>query len=179
MQRLEGIRTRRSIRRFKDIEVPRDLVLKAVDSAKYYPSWKNTQTARFMLIENKELKSKIADCVLGFTHNTEIINNAPSLIIVLTIKGRSGYERDGSPTTSKGSHFESFDAGLATQNLMLSLHNEGIGSVVLGIYDEDKIKKLLELDDTYSISCLLPIGYKVEDAVCPMRHTNEEFLIIK
>ena len=60
MELLEGIRTRRSIRKFKDVEVPRDLILKAVDSAKYYPSWKNTQTARFMLVENKELKSKVS-----------------------------------------------------------------------------------------------------------------------
>lgn len=179
MELIEGIKTRRSIREFKKEMVSDDLIMKAVDAAKFYPSWKNTETARFILIKDTDLKNKIAYAVLNFEHNTNIILNAPELIVVTTIDNRSGYERDGSPTTAKGSHFQSFDAGAATYALQLSLHNYGIGSVVLGIYDEAKIKEILSLGEGISVSCLLPIGYKAQEVVAPKRHTNEEFLTIK
>ncbi len=179
MELKECIKERRSIRKFKNEFVDDNIIIDAIDSTRFYPSWKNSQTVRFILVKDKNIKSEIANCVLGFQHNTDIINNAPELVVVLTKKGISGYEKDGSPTTSKGSHFESFDAGLATQNLMLLLHEKGVGSVVLGIYDEDKIKEVLSLDDTLSISCLLPIGYPLENALCPRRKEVNDILIIK
>ncbi len=179
MDILECIKARRSVRKFKPELVEDDAIINAIDVARYYPSWKNSQTVRFILIKDNKIKSEIANNVLGFTHNTDIINNAPELIVVLTKKGRSGYERDGSATTSKGSHFESFDAGLATQNLMLALSNFGIGSVVLGIYDEDGIKKILNLDDGLGISCLIPIGYPDEEPIAPKRHEVKDILEIK
>lgn len=179
MELKDAILNRRSIRRFTSEPLNVDDIKSAISVAKFYPSWKNTETTRFMLISDKGLKTKISECVLGFTHNTEIINSANMLILVLTKKGISGYERDGSPATSKGSHFESFDAGLATQNLMLALHEKGIGSVVLGIYDEEQIKEIVNLDSNIGISCLLPIGYPEGEAVAPKRHDDEEFLIIK
>ncbi len=179
MNIIEAIKTRRSVRKFKPELVDDELIIKAIDIARYYPSWKNSQTVRFILVKDKNIKTEIANNVLGFTHNTDIINNAPELIVVLTKKGRSGYERDGSATTSKGSHFESFDAGIATQNLMLTLSSFEIGSVVLGIYDEDSIKRILNLDDSFGISCLLPIGYPDEEPICPNRREVKDILEIK
>ncbi len=179
MDIIEGIKTRRSIRKFKKEMVSDDLIIKAVDAAKFYPSWKNSETARFILVKDQSIKEKMADAVLGFKQNTDIILNAPEIIVVTTIDNIAGYGKDGSPTTSKGSHFQSFDAGAATYALQLALHSYGIGSVVLGIFEESKIKEILSLDEGISVSCILPIGYKDIDAKAPLRHTTEEFLTIK
>lgn len=179
MELIEALRNRRSIRKFKDVLIEDSIIEKAIDNARFYPSWKNSQTVRFVLVKDTKLKEEISKACLEFDHNTQIINNCPEMIIVLTIKNRSGYERDGSPTTSLGSHFESFDAGIATQNLMLSLYNENIGSCVLGIYDDKKVREILSIDDTYKVSCLLPIGYPLEEAVCPKRKDVSDILTIK
>lgn len=179
MELIDGLKTRRSIRKFKNVLIDDSIIIKTIDNARFYPSWKNSQTVRFVLVKNTKLKEEISKACLGFEHNTQIINSCPEMIVVLTIKNRSGYERDGSPTTSLGSHFESFDAGLACENLMLSLHNENIGSCVLGIYDEARVREILSLDDTYKVSCLLPIGYPSEEAVAPKRKEVNDILTIK
>lgn len=179
MDLVDALRNRRSIRKFKNVQVDDDIIIRAIDNARFYPSWKNSQTARFVLVKNPQIKEEISHACLGFEHNTQIIATCPCLIVVLTIKNRSGYERDGSPTTSLGSHFESFDAGIATQNLMLSLYNENIGSCVLGIFDESKVRELLSLSEEYKVSCLLPIGYPDEEVETPKRKEIIDILTIK
>lgn len=179
MELIDALRNRRSIRKFKDELIDDEIIKKVIDNARFYPSWKNSQTVRFVLVKDLDLKSKLSNACLGFEHNTLIINHAPELIVVLTRVKRSGYERDGSATTSLGSHFESFDAGIATENLMLSLYNENIGSCVLGIYDEARVREILSVSDEYKVSCLLPIGYPLEEPEAPKRKEVSDILIIK
>ncbi len=179
MELIDALKSRRSIRKYKDIEIDDELIIRSIDNARFYPSWKNSQTVRFVLVKDKSLKHEIAKSCLGFEHNTNIIESAPAIIAVLTIKGRSGYERDGNPTTSLGSHFESFDAGVATSNLMYALLNENIGSCVLGIYDETRVRELLEVSNEYKVSCLLSVGYPDEEPLAPKRKEVSEILTIK
>ena len=55
METIERIKTRRTIRKFKDEKVPREVVEQIVSAAAYAPSWKNSQTTRYVVIEDKEL----------------------------------------------------------------------------------------------------------------------------
>ena len=56
MEVLDCIKTRRSVRKFKEDAVPHELIAEVVSAAAWAPSWKNTQTARYIVLENKELK---------------------------------------------------------------------------------------------------------------------------
>lgn len=56
----ECIKGRRSIRKFADTPVSRDLIADIVETASYAPSWKHTQITRYIAVEG-ELKDKIAD----------------------------------------------------------------------------------------------------------------------
>ena len=113
--------TRRSVRKFKDQAVTAEDIKGIIEIAKYAPSWKNTQTPRYIAVLDDDMKKQVAsDCVLGFESNQKTISAAPALIVVTTIDGRSGYEKDGTPTTSKGTHWQSFDAGIATQTFCLA-----------------------------------------------------------
>ena len=103
MEALENIVTRRSIRRFTEEPVTREEIKKCVDAARFAPTWKNTQTTRYIVVFDKEMKDKIAnECVFGFEHNMNNINSAPVLIVETTVDKRSGYDRDGAFSTSKG-----------------------------------------------------------------------------
>ena len=91
----ECIKGRRSIRKFADTPVSKDVIADIVETASYAPSWKHTQITRYIAVEG-ELKDKIADeCTSAYAKNGEIIKNAPMLIAVTFIKNRSGFERDG------------------------------------------------------------------------------------
>ena len=75
MELIEGIRSRRSIRKFTDAEVTREQIEEIVDIARFSPSWKNSQSVRYVFITDKALKDKIADeAVMGFEWNTKIMN---------------------------------------------------------------------------------------------------------
>ena len=105
----ECIKGRRSIRKFKDQKVSGELLSGIVETASYSPSWKHTQITRYIAVDG-EKKEQIADsCAEMFANNGVIIKNAPVLMVLTYIKGRSGYERDGSFTTSKGDRWQMFD----------------------------------------------------------------------
>lgn len=170
MEALKCIETRRSIRKFKDEALDHELLEAVVKEASFAPSWKNSQVVRYVVVENQEIKSKIAnDAVLGFTYNTGTIEKAAALVVVTMIHGRSGFEKDGSYTTSKEDRWEMFDAGIATQTFCLAAHEKGIGSVIMGIFDEDKVAELISLEEGRKVAALIAVGYPDEEPAQPKR----------
>lgn len=180
MNAIEMLKERRSIRKYKDQPVPEDTIKKIVELASYAPSWKNTQTARYIAVTDKALKDKIAEeCVMEFEGNTRSIKAAPVLIVETTVDKRSGYERDGSFSTSKGTHWQSFDAGIACQTFCLAAHEEGLATVIMGVFDEKKIMDLLEVPEGQSVSVLMALGYADEEPKMPPRKTVDDLLTVK
>ncbi len=158
MELIEGIKGRRSVRKFTDEKISHETIEKIVDAARFAPSWKNTQTARYVVIEDAELKAKIAEEGTSFPNNRVIINNAAALVCITSVNKRSGYERDGSFTTNKGNEWQMFDAGIAAEAFTLAAYNYGVASVILGIFDDAKVAELIGLDDSKTVSALIPIG---------------------
>lgn len=179
MDFLTCIEGRRSIRRFGEKAVSRETIAALVKAASFAPSWKNSQTVRYHAIFDRALKDQIAEeATFSFSKNKLNISGAPVLMVVTTIDGISGYEPDGTPTTSKGAHWQSLDAGLSVENFCLAAHEAGLGTVILGIWDEAKVKALLRLPEGESVSALIPLGYPAESPSAPKRKAIDELLIV-
>ena len=175
----ECIKGRRSIRKFADTPVSKDVIADIVETASYAPSWKHTQLTRYIAVEG-ELKDKIADeCTGAYAKNGEIIKNAPMLIAVTFIKNRSGFERDGSYSTPKEGGWQMFDAGVASEAFCLAAYEQGLGTVIMGIFDEAKAASLLEVPEERELVALIPIGYPAESPAAPKRKSVEELLSFK
>lgn len=175
----ECIKGRRSIRKFADTPVSRDVIADIVETASYAPSWKHTQITRYIAVEG-ELKDKIADeCTSAYAKNGEIIKNAPMLIAVTFIKNRSGFERDGSYSTPKEGGWQMFDAGVTSEAFCLAAYEQGLGTVIMGIFDEAKAASLLEVPEERELVALIPIGYPAESPAAPKRKSVEELLSFK
>jgi len=174
----ECIKGRRSIRAFTQEAVSHELIADIVETASYAPSWKHTQIVRYIAIEG-ELKDKIAACTSSYSHNGEIIAAAPMVIAVTIIKGRSGFERDGSFSTHRGEGWQMFDAGVASEAFCLAAYEKGLGTVIMGIFDDDKVAELLELPEGRDVIALIPVGYPAEAPVAPRRKPVEEMVIFK
>lgn len=180
MNTVDCIKTRRSIRKFADKEVCAETIAEIVATAAYAPSWKNSQTTRYIAMLDRELKAKLAtECMVGFEYNIGTASGAPAMVVVTTVNNRSGYERDGSATTSKGTHWQSFDAGIATQTFCLAAHEAGLGTVIMGIFDENKVAEVVGLPEGQSVSALIAIGYPADEPAAPKRKSAEELLTIK
>lgn len=172
----ECILGRRSIRKFKADPVSHDLLQQIVETASYAPSWKNTQITRYIAVEGA-LKEKIAkEGTSIWPGNGTIISSAPVLIAVTVIKNRSGYERDGSYSTPRGDGWQMYDAGIASQTFCLAAHEQGLGTVILGLFDQAVVEKLLALPEDRELVALIPIGYPDEEPGAPKRKTVEELL---
>ena len=179
MEAIKCIETRRSVRRFTTQNVSNEDLAKIIEVTKFAPSWKNSQTSKYIAIKNKEIQQRIAnECMLGFKGNQDIIASAPVLVVQTTTNGRSGYERDGSFTTSKGTHWQSYDAGISAQTFCLTAHEYGLSTVIMGIFDESKIIEMLSLDSTLSVSSLIALGYQADIPVAPKRKETTDILTI-
>ncbi|MGN0438675.1 MAG: nitroreductase family protein [Lachnospiraceae bacterium] len=177
MEALACMKTRRSIRKFKDTPVDHDTIQQIIDVARYAPSWKNTQITRYNIVENKEILEKIAnECVLDFEYNQKTISRAPQLVVVSMIEKRCGYERDGSFSTSKEDRWEMFDAGIASQTFCLAAHELGVGTVILGIFDEKKIAEAISLPEGQKVAALIAMGYPNQECDAPPRKEVEQLV---
>lgn len=179
MEALENIRTRRSIRKYTDEPVSHEVLEKIIEAASCSPSWKNTQIVRYIAIESKDLKDKIAtECTTGFTYNGGTMAQAPMLIAVTVLKNRCGYERDGSFTTSRKDTWQMFDAGIASQTFCLAAHEYGLGTVIMGIFD-DSLSDVLEIPEDRELVNIICIGHPAESPEMPKRKSVSDLLIYK
>lgn len=177
MNTIEAITGRRSIRKFKPEKVDRETIEKIVAAAAYAPSWKNTQVTRYHVFDSQDIKDTIADnYTLGFTYNEGTISHAPQVVAITAIKGRSGMEKDGSATTDKGDAWLMFDAGAAAQTFCLAAYEYGVGTVIMGIFDAEKVAELLHIPENEVVVTLVPIGYPDEAPTAPRRKSVEDLL---
>ena len=177
MEVINCIKERRSIRKFTEQVVGHDIMEDIITAATFSSSWKNTQVVRHILIEDRDLLDEIANKgVLDFEYNQKTINNAPAMVLVTYVTGRSGYEKDGSFSTSKEDRWEMFDAGIATQTFCLAAHSYGVGSVVMGIFDEEIIANVVKLPEGQKIAAIIPIGYPKFAPEAPPRKAVESLL---
>lgn len=174
----ECIMGRRSIRQYTEQPVSHELLAQIVETASYAPSWKHTQIVRYIAVEG-ETKQKLAKLTSAHPNNGKIMENAPMVIAVTVIKGRCGYERDGSFTTERGDSWQMFDAGIASEAFCLAAYELGLGTVIMGIFDQKEASDLLEIPEDRDLVALISIGYPAESPVAPKRKSVEDLLSYK
>ena len=114
-----------------------------------------------------------------FPGNNSRMESAPMVVAVRVVKGRSGFERDGSFSTVKGDGWQMFDAGIATEAFCLAAYEKGLGTVILGLFDVAEATALLEIPETQELVALICIGYPAENPDAPKRKTVADLLTYK
>lgn len=175
MNTLEAITTRRSIRRYTPEPVSREEIEEIIAAAAYAPSWKNTQTVRYIAVCDSAKKDEIANTMLN-AHNAEIVNTAPALVAMVSKRGVCGYNADGSFTTEKGEGWQYFDAGIACQTFCLAAHEKGLGTVIMGLYDEHKLPKFLGVKEDEQMTALIALGHADAHPAAPARKSVDELV---
>ena len=173
----ECIENRRSIRRFNDKAVAWETVQDIVKAATFSPSWKNSQTVRYTVTNDPEMIEKFAaNAMASFEKNANTLRSAKALAVQSVVTGICGYNPDGSYTTNKNDSWEMFDAGISAQTFCLAAHSYGVGTVIMGIYDEAACASLAGIPDTERVTALIAMGYPEEPANMPKRKELDEIL---
>ena len=166
---MNNLLTRRSIRRYKDTQVPDDLLDQVLEAGLYAPTGMNTQNIVMVAVrdqETRDLMSKLNAAVMG--SDRDPFYGAPCVIVVL------GYA-DGYPVVEHGS--------LVLGNLMNAAHAVGLGSCWIHrakqVFESPEGKALLRRwglsEDLVGVgNCIL--GYADED---PAPKPRKEGRIVK
>ena len=168
------IKGRRSIRRYQDKLIPEDHLQLVLDAIRWSPSWANTQCWEVVVVKDPAIKEKLKDTLSPTNPALKAVAQAPAVIALCGKLKNSGYYK-GEAATKLGDWFM-FDLGLATQNLCLMAHGLGLGTVVVGMIDHDRTKKVLGVGEGYEVVALIPIGYPAKESPAPKRREIREFL---
>ena len=176
MELTKCMEERRSIRRYKKQPVDRDLIKQLIEAAILAPSWKNSQVSRYYAVDGDQ-KDQFMACLPEFNQNNS--KDASTIIVSTVVNGRSGFERDGSYTTHLKDGFQFFDNGLQVQNLCLKAYELGLGTLIMGIYDEQKIREFLSIPEDEVVVAVIAVGYPDIEPAMPKRKSVEDILIFK
>ena len=134
MDAIECLKSRRSIRKFKNQQIPRDIILEILECGRWAPSGVNYQPWKIFVIQNMKFKENLAKC----TKYKSIINTSASVFLIYL---------DNSIDYNYTKQVQSI--GAFFENLLLSIHAMGLGGVWIGeiINQEEEVNKLLEIND--------------------------------
>jgi len=76
--------------------------------------------------------------------------------------------------TIKNKDYSLFDIGIATENICLQAEAEGIGSCIIGWFDEKTIRKLLSIPKSKRVELLITLGYSLSEKREKRRKVAEE-----
>jgi nitroreductase len=158
MELLTAIRERRSVRKYKSKPVPEEILAEILDAARLSPSWANTQTWRFVVVRDQDVKKKLQETMRPVNPCREAFLEAPIVICVVSQRGLAGC-RQGEPVTNKGDNWFMFDAGIVMEHLVLSAWDQGLGTCHVGAFDAAKAEEILGVPGGYSIVSMTPLGY--------------------
>ena len=170
------IEQRRSVRKYKDQSVPRELIREIIRAATFALSWKNSQVSRYYVAEG-DTKKELATYLGEF--NGRNVQNAPVLIVSTVVDKRSGFTRAGEYETHLKDGFQYYDCGMQSMNLCLKAHELGLATLVMGIYDEAAIRKLFAIDESQIIVAVTAVGYADGETSMPKRKSVDDITVFK
>lgn len=153
----ELIKARQSVRRYDPRPVEHEKLMQCLEAARLAPSASNSQPWYFIVVDEPELKNEIAratfDSIISFNR---FVLQAP-VIIVMVREELPLITRLGSKIKKRDWH--QIDTGIAAEHLCLQAAELGLGTCMLGWYNETKVKELLQIPEERSVSLLIALGY--------------------
>ncbi|NHI91874.1 MAG: hypothetical protein EAX96_05185 [Candidatus Lokiarchaeota archaeon] len=151
MDILEIIKTRRTIRKFKNLKVEKEKIKKVIEAARWAPSAANLQPIEFIVVDKDDIKEKIVE-ITGHKR----YKYAPIVILVCI---NFGQYKKITKYYQLRSQLGIIDASLAIQNLMLTAHTEELGTAWGDIFKKEEIRQLFNLPKNIEPFILIPLGY--------------------
>lgn len=148
----KNIMNRRTIRKFRQQPVPREVLKKCVDAARLSPSGSNLQPLKYIIVDDKKLLPEVfstltwARLMPGYKVAPDEVPGA-YIVILLDTKVR---EQVG------------HDAGIAAMSISMVAYEEGLGSCMLGSVDRPRLKGILKIPDHLQTILVVAFGYPLE-----------------
>jgi nitroreductase len=171
---LDLIRSRQSDRSYSDRPVEKEKIERIVEAGRLSPSACNAQPWKFIVVTDKVILAGLAEAasakLLGMN---SFVSQAPLQIVVVREKANVTSRIGG---TIKNKDYSLIDIGIASENICLQACAEGLGSCMLGWFDEKLVKKLLSIPSSKRVELLITIGYPAREVREKRRKPNGEIM---
>lgn len=185
----EVVLKRRSVRKFKEDKVSKEVLDRILEAGRWAPSGANLQPWRFIVVTSPEVKAKIADVCTeyskkvwknfapetakflggrGATWNKSYMKTLPLLVAVCYCV-----------TKEPVGEYALASAWTAIQNMLLAATNENLASCIYThayLEEEKALKRILAIPEAYHLAAIIQLGYPKTIPPTPPRKRLEEIV---
>ncbi|MEW5936426.1 MAG: nitroreductase family protein [Candidatus Thermoplasmatota archaeon] len=153
MEVFEAISGRRSIRKFKEVPVGKEVIEQILEAGLAAPSAGNLQARRIHVVISRSVKAALADAALG----QGFVAEAPVVLVVCADLERIA------PYGERGKSLYCLqDAAAAVQNMLLAAYDKGLGTCWVGAFNEAAVARILSLPERLRPVAIVPMGVPAE-----------------
>lgn len=182
----EAIKKRRSIRKYLQKPIPDDLIYQLLESARLAPSGVNVQPWCFIVVTEEQKRQRLQEAAF----NQKFIGQAP--VVIACCGDRDSLNKSNETRqelikvgaiSSTGKRLKvppnqklivALNTAIAIEHIVLQAVELGLGTCWVRLFEEEKVKEILNIPDTLDVVALLPVGYPDESPNPRPRRKLEE-----
>ena len=180
MDFLELVKNRRSVRRYSDRPVQREKIDRCLEAARLAPSACNSQPWGFIVVDDPDLKIAVGKAAYSKPLPLNRFAADAAVIIAVTCGRSRPIARIGGAVKRK--KYNLIDVGIAAEHFCLAAVEQGLGTCILGWFNERKVKRLLNVDRGKRVALLITVGHPAdvdEDGNVPKSKRKDFSEIVK
>jgi nitroreductase len=170
MSIIEIINKRQSNRQYKPDMVEKEKILQCIEAAHLAPSACNAQPWKFVIAEEPAMREQIAVAAEGLGMNKFVVQ-APVIIAVVS---ESANAASAIGSRIKRKDYTQIDLGIAVEHICLQAAELGLGSCIIGWFNERAVKKILQIPFTKRVPLLVTLGYPDDEPRIKIRKKIEK-----
>lgn len=156
----ELILSRQSVRRYAAAPVEPEKIKQCLEAARLAPSASNSQPWKFILVDQEPLRTEVSKATFS---DIQLINKytmqAPLMVVIVMERAKLITRL---AMLIKKKEWPLIDIGITAEHFCLQAAELGLGTCMIGWFDEDRIKKALQIPTDNSIGLLISVGYPVD-----------------
>lgn len=175
MSFLDLANKRYSVRNYKKTPVERDKLNRCIEAARLAPSACNSQPWKFVIVDEPGFTGEVAK-----TAFEEILNlnhfafKAPALVLIVSERQKMFARFAG---VVKKKNFNQMDVGIAAEHFCLQAAEEGLGSCMMGWFNERKVKRMLSIPRRKRVELIISVGYSADEKVRPKKRKSMDEIL--
>ena len=157
----ELISFRQSVRKYQDKPVESGKIEKLIEAVHIAPSACNSQPWKLIIVDEPVLKNKVANATFSKAISfNKFAVQAPVIAVLVIEKAKLIAQIGGS---IKNQEYPFYDIGIAATHFCLQATELGLGTCMIGWFDEKKIQQLLNIPEKRKIGLVITLGYPPSD----------------
>ena len=165
MDVMTAIKTRRSIRAYKDKPIEDEKLKAVLEAGRLAPSARNLQEWKYVVVRDKESRNKLVDVANG----QKFVGQAAAVIVACAVK------TDHVMPCEELSY--PIDLAISIDHMTLEATEQGLGTCWIGAFRQDAIKELLGIPEEVRVVAVIPIGYPDVSPDPRLRKSMEEIVV--